>query len=94
MPDLIRLRRELHAIPELSDNEQKTAKVITEFFRQFSPDEVIAPADQVRQWCFVASWMPFPLKNKTILHIDPGYPALLINAAMMAIWRSWRVWGI
>jgi amidohydrolase len=43
MPDLIRLRRELHAIPELSDNEQKTAKVITEFFRQFSPDEVIAP---------------------------------------------------
>jgi amidohydrolase len=42
MPDLIRLRRELHAIPELSDNEQKTARVITEFFRQFSPDQVIS----------------------------------------------------
>ncbi len=41
MPDLIRLRRELHATPELSDNEQKTARVITEFFRQFSPDQVI-----------------------------------------------------
>jgi amidohydrolase len=43
MPDLIRLRRELHTTPELSDNEQKTAGVITEFLRQFSPDEVIAP---------------------------------------------------
>lgn len=42
MPDLIRLRRELHATPELSDNEQKTARVITEFFRQFSPDQVIS----------------------------------------------------
>lgn len=43
MPELIRLRRELHAHPELSDNEQKTAGIITEFFRRFSPDEVIAP---------------------------------------------------
>lgn len=42
MPDLIRLRRELHATPELSDNEQKTARVITEFFRQFNPDRVIS----------------------------------------------------
>jgi amidohydrolase len=43
MPDLIRLRRKLHAKPELSDNEGKTARVVTEFFRQFGPDEVIAP---------------------------------------------------
>ena len=43
MPDLIRLRRKLHAKPELSDNESKTARVVTEFFRQFGPDEVIAP---------------------------------------------------
>jgi amidohydrolase len=42
MPDLIRLRRELHATPELSDNEQKTARVITEFFRQFNPDRVMS----------------------------------------------------
>jgi amidohydrolase len=42
MPDLIRLRRELHATPELSDDEQKTARVITEFFRQFGPDQVIS----------------------------------------------------
>jgi metal-dependent amidase/aminoacylase/carboxypeptidase family protein len=43
MPELIRLRRELHAHPEPSDNEQKTAEILTNFFRQFSPDEVIAP---------------------------------------------------
>ena len=41
LPDLIRLRRALHATPELSDNEHKTASVITEFFRQLSPDQVI-----------------------------------------------------
>ena len=41
MPDLIRLRRELHAAPELSNIEQKTARVITKLFRQFSPDQVI-----------------------------------------------------
>jgi amidohydrolase len=43
MPELIRLRRELHAHPEFSDNEQKTAGILTNFFRQFTPDEVIAP---------------------------------------------------
>ena len=43
MPDLIRLRRELHANPELSDNEHKTAIVVKEFFRQFSADKVITP---------------------------------------------------
>lgn len=43
MPELIRLRRELHAQPELSDNEQKTAAILTEFIGQFNPDEVIAP---------------------------------------------------
>ena len=43
MPELIKLRRELHAHPELSDNEQQTAAVMKEFFCQFSPDEVITP---------------------------------------------------
>ena len=43
MPELIRLRRELHAHPELSDNEQKSAGIITEFWRPFKPDEVMAP---------------------------------------------------
>ncbi len=43
MPELIRLRRELHAHPELSDIEQKTAGMIAEFWRQFKPDKVITP---------------------------------------------------
>ena len=43
MPELINLRRELHAHPEPSDNEQKTAAILTEFMHQFKPDEVIAP---------------------------------------------------
>jgi amidohydrolase len=43
IPRLIRLRRDLHAAPELSDNEQKTARTITEFFHQFSPDQIISP---------------------------------------------------
>ncbi len=43
MPRLIKLRRDLHAAPELSDNEQKTARMITDFFHQFSPDQVICP---------------------------------------------------
>jgi len=43
IPELIKLRRELHAHPESSDNEQKTAAILTNFFRQFKPDEVIAP---------------------------------------------------
>ncbi len=42
MPELIRLRRELHANPELSDNEQKTPGILTDFFRQFRPDETIS----------------------------------------------------
>jgi amidohydrolase len=40
---LVGLRRELHAVPELSGREHKTAGVIKEFFRQFNPDRVIAP---------------------------------------------------
>ena len=43
MPRLIRLRRDLHAAPELSDHEQNTARTITEFFHRFRPDQVIAP---------------------------------------------------
>ena len=43
MPELIRLRRELHTHPELSDLEQKTAGIISEFWRQLKPDEVMAP---------------------------------------------------
>jgi amidohydrolase len=43
MPELIKLRRELHAHPELSDNEQQTIGILKEFFYQFSPDEVITP---------------------------------------------------
>jgi amidohydrolase len=42
-PQLIRLRRELHSAPELSGNEQTTVGVITKFFRQFNPDQVLAP---------------------------------------------------
>jgi amidohydrolase len=37
------LRRDLHAAPELSGNEQKTVGIITKFFRQFNPDQVISP---------------------------------------------------
>lgn len=43
MPELIQLRRELHAHPELSDDEQQTAAILKEFFIQFRPDEVITP---------------------------------------------------
>ncbi len=43
MPHLIKLRRDLHATPELSDNEQQTARRITHFFHQFRPDELISP---------------------------------------------------
>lgn len=43
MPRLIRLRRDLHAAPELSDREQKTAVAISEFFEQLHPDQLIAP---------------------------------------------------
>lgn len=32
----------MHANPELSDNEQKTPGILTDFFRQFRPDETIS----------------------------------------------------
>lgn len=43
IPHLIKLRRDLHAIPELSGNERQTARMIKRFFHQFRADEVISP---------------------------------------------------
>lgn len=43
IPHLIKLRRDLHAIPELSGNERQTAGMIKRFFHQFRADEVISP---------------------------------------------------
>ena len=42
MDDLIKLRRELHANPELSGSEQQTARRITTFFQALGPDQTIA----------------------------------------------------
>ena len=41
MDDLIKLRRELHINPELSGNEQQTARRIATFFQQFGPDQTV-----------------------------------------------------
>jgi len=42
MDDLINLRRELHANPELSGAEQQTARRIAAVFQPFSPDQTVA----------------------------------------------------
>jgi amidohydrolase len=42
MEDLISLRRELHANPELSGNERQTARRIAAFFQGLGPDQTIA----------------------------------------------------
>jgi amidohydrolase len=41
LPELISFRKELHQNPEISGKEQKTARLITNFCRQFHPDLVI-----------------------------------------------------
>jgi amidohydrolase len=41
MDDLINLRRELHANPEISGSEQQTAQRIATFFQQLGPDQTV-----------------------------------------------------
>lgn len=41
LPELVTLRKELHHNPELSGQEQKTARLILEFFSRVRPDHII-----------------------------------------------------
>ena len=50
--DIIRLRRELHRDPEISNNEYDTAEKISSFFEKTSPDKVVILGKTGRAFVF------------------------------------------
>lgn len=50
--DIINLRHTLHRYPELSRQEFETSRRITDFMKQFNPDEIIPVADTGRMFVY------------------------------------------